>query len=510
MFAAPLFPPKAPAAAVPPSPPPNAAAAGSSFAAVESSTPPSAVGASLAVATASTPSSAGSSAAGPSFAAVESSTPSSAVGASLAVATASPPSSAVAGASLAAVAASPPSAAGSSLADLRARMEAILARTRSEPRREPPRVDVAELPFCVEDTPAGPLHVRTVRHGGEHRIGRFPVAPARRADADLLALLALDPRLATCDPARALYLDTETTGLGPGAGTVAFLVGLAWFDPGSSGAAPGLVVEQLLVRRLGEEGPVLARIAERLGRASMLVTFNGKSFDMPVLRTRFVMGRMAIPIEPPHFDLVHVARRLHKARGVGASLGAVEREVLGFVREDDVPSGEVSACYLHFLRTGDPRALLGVVDHNAWDVVSMAALVGLYGEPLEGTQLEAGDLVGVARTLKRAGSADLAFEVADAAVARGAGSDATRARAEIAKARGDKARALADFEALAESIDDAGVRLELAKLYEHHAKDVARALALVEAGTGEADAPRSRREARLRRKLEKQATRRLL
>jgi uncharacterized protein YprB with RNaseH-like and TPR domain len=382
-------------------------------------------------------------------------------------------------------------------------MEAILTRTRAEPRREPPRVDVAELPFCVEDTALGPLHSRIVRHGGEHRIGRIPVAPARRADANLLALLALDPRLASCDPAHALYLDTETTGLGPGAGTVAFLVGLAWFDPGHDGAPPGFVVEQLLVRRLGEEAPVLARIAERMRAASMLVTFNGKSFDMPVLRTRFVMGRMEIPIEPPHLDLVHVARRLHKARGVGASLGAVEREVLGFVRENDVPSGEVCACYLHFLRTSDPRALIGVVDHNAWDVVSMAALVGLYGEPLEGTQLEAGDLVGVARTLKRAGSKELAYEVADAAVARGAGHDAKRVRAEIAKARGDKALALADFEALAESVDDPGVRLELAKLYEHHAKDVARALALVEVGTSEADAPSSRREARLRRKLEK-------
>jgi uncharacterized protein YprB with RNaseH-like and TPR domain len=400
--------------------------------------------------------------------------------------------------------------AGSTLEDLRVRMEAILMRTRAEPPREPPRVDVAELPFCVEDTPAGPLHSRTIRHGGEHRIGRIPVAPARRADANLLALLALDPRLAACDIGRALYLDTETTGLGPGAGTVAFLVGLAWFEAGSDETPPGFVVEQLLVRRLGEEGPVLARIAERIAAASMLVTFNGKSFDMPVLRTRFVMGRREIPVEPPHLDLVHIARRLHKARGVGASLGAVEREVLGFVRENDVPSGEVSACYLHFLRTGDPRALIGVVEHNAWDVVSMAAIVGLYGEPLEGTQLEPRDLVGVARTLKRAGSADLAFEVADAAVARGAGDDATRARAEIAKARGDKARALADFEALSAYVDDPSVRLELAKLYEHHAKDAARALALVEAGTGEADAPRSRREARLRRKVEKQATRRLV
>ncbi|HVJ93525.1 MAG TPA: ribonuclease H-like domain-containing protein [Labilithrix sp.] len=396
------------------------------------------------------------------------------------------------------------------LEDLRARMDAILTRTRSEPKRPPPRVDIADLPFVVEQTPFGPLHSRTVRHSGEHRIGRMPVAPARRADANLLALLALDPRLASCDPGRALYLDTETTGLGPGAGTVAFLVGLAWFDAGHDGGAPGFVVEQILVRHLGEEAPVLARIAERLATASMLVTFNGKSFDMPVLRTRFVMGRRDVPPEPPHLDLVHVARRLHKARNVGASLGAVEREVLGFVRENDVPSGEVSACYFHFLRTGDARALMGVVEHNAWDVVSMAAIVGLYGEPLEGTQLEPGDLVGMARTLKRAGCTDLAFEVADAAVLRGAGHEATRARADIAKARGDKARALADFETLAASIDDASVRLELAKLYEHHAKDVARALALVEVGTGEGDGPRLRREARLRRKLEKQTTGRLL
>lgn len=396
---------------------------------------------------------------------------------------------------------------GENLLDaLRAKMDAILTRTRAEGPRPPPRVDVFDLPFCQEETPDGVLHSRLVRHGGEHRIGRIPIAPARRANAELLALLALDPILASADPARALYLDTETTGLGPGAGTVAFLVGLAWFDLGTPERPPALMVEQLLVRRLGEEVPVLARLEERLRDASMLVTFNGKSFDMPVLRTRFVMAQRPLPKEPPHLDLLHVARRLHKARNLGVRLGTVEREVLGFVRENDVPSGEVSACYLHFLRTGDPRALMGVVDHNAWDVVSMAALLGLYGEPLEGSQLEASDMIGVARTLKRAGDAALAFAFADTAVTRGAGHDATRARAEIAKARGDKARALADFEALASAIDDPSVRLELAKLYEHHKRDAARALALVEAGTGETDEARARREARLRKKKERART----
>lgn len=386
------------------------------------------------------------------------------------------------------------------LDDLRRRMDAILVRTRAEAPKPLPRVDFGDLPFCLEDTPSGPLHVRTLRLSGAHRVGRAPVTFARTASPELLALLALDPRLASCDPSRALYLDTETTGLGPGAGTVAFLVGLAFFD-----AESGLVCEQLLVRQLGEEAPVLARVAERIRAASMLVTYNGKSFDMPVLRTRFVMNRATCPPEPPHLDLVHVARRLHKGRGIGSTLGAMERGVLGYVREDDVPSGEVSACYLHFLRTGDARALLGVVDHNAWDVVSMAALVGLYGEPLDGTRLEPQDLVGVARTLKRAGAAERAFEVADEAARRGAGPDAVRARGEIAKARGDKARALADFEALAASVDDPTVRLELAKLYEHHAKDAARALEVVAAGTGETDAQREKRASRLRRKAAKAA-----
>ncbi len=387
---------------------------------------------------------------------------------------------------------------GGVLDDLRRRMDAILVRTRAEGPAPPPRVDFGDLPFCAEDTPAGRLHVRTVRLSGAQRVGRAPVTFAKTASAELLALLALDPRLAACDPSGALYLDTETTGLGPGAGTVAFLVGLAFFDE-----EPGLVVEQLLVRQLGEEAPVLARVRERLAKASMLVTYNGKSFDMPVLRTRYVMGRETPPPEPAHLDLVHVARRLHKGRGVGSRLGTVEREVLGYVREDDVPSGEVSACYLHFLRTGDARALLGVVDHNHWDVVSMAALVGLYGEPLDGTRLEAQDLVGVARTLARAGEASLAFEVADEAARRGAGHDAVRARGEIAKARGDKARALLDFEALASSVDDPSVRLELAKLYEHHAKDAARALAVLAAGTGETEVQRAKREQRLKKKAER-------
>jgi uncharacterized protein YprB with RNaseH-like and TPR domain len=397
----------------------------------------------------------------------------------------------------------PSSAKGELLDDLRARIHAVIARSAERAPPPPRAVDTSDLPFVTEETPLGPLHVRAVRLGASHRTGRAPVLPARDASAELLALLALDPSLAACDPSRALYLDTETTGLSGGTGTVAFLVGLAYWEPPNESSGGALVVEQLLVRALGEEAPMLERVASRIRESSMLVTFNGKSFDMPLLRTRFVMARMDAVVEPPHLDLLHLARRLHKPRGVACNLTSIEREILGFERFDDTPSGEVSACYLHFLRTGETRALLGVVEHNAWDVVAMASLVGLYGEPLAGSQLVADDLVGVARTLRRAGDSALALDVANAAVERGAGPESLRARAEIAKARGDRQRALQDFEALAESIDDARARLELAKLYEHFVKEPARALAIIEQGTPEREEQTSKRKARLRRKIER-------
>jgi hypothetical protein len=160
---------------------------------------------------------------------------------------------------------------------------------------------------------------------------------------------------------------------------------------------------------------------------------------------------------------------------------------------------------MHFLRTGDEGALLGVVEHNAADVLAMVALVGLYGERLSASYapggLDGADLAGVARTLRQAGALDLAAELADAAVARGGGAEARRARGDIARARGDKARALADYEALAAEVDDPAVRLLLCKLYEHHVKAFASALALVEQGTGEGEEAQEKRRRRLVRKM---------
>jgi hypothetical protein len=218
------------------------------------------------------------------------------------------------------------------------------------------------------------------------------------------------------------------------------------------------------------------------------------------------MARMPPPPEPPHLDLVHLARRIHKGSAGPCKLTAIEERVLGFVRGDDVPSGEVSACYLHYLRTGDPCAIVGVVEHNAWDVVAMASLVGLYGEPLATTALSARDLVGVARTLFRAGEKNRGLEVATRAVESGAGEPALLARAQMHKRVGNRGGALADFEAMAKHQDDPRVSLELAKLYEHFVKDPLRALAVCRHGTSESPEATSRRRERLERKIARAKT----
>jgi hypothetical protein len=394
-----------------------------------------------------------------------------------------------------------------SLDDLRDRIARIVARdVPPPPRADPTR---GELPFVVQQTKSGPLYLHRARSTLGARVGRAPLCAALHADPAMLALLALDPVLAGCDPRRALYLDTETTGLAGGTGTVPFLLGLAWLDPETN----LFVLEQVLLRRLGEEAPILELLTERLAQASMIVTYNGKAFDMPLLRTRYVMNRLPKPAEPPHLDLVHMARRIHKTRLKHRTLVAVEEEVLGRGRIDDVAGGDIVATYAHFLRTGDDEALLGVVEHNGADVLAMVALVGLYGEPLgervpgeidyAPAALDGSDLAAAASVLRRAGALDQADTLANAALSRGGGASARRARGDIAKARGDKARALADYEVLAAEVDDDGVRLELAKLYEHHVRAFDKALGVLSRGTGEESVALEKRRNRLQKKLDR-------
>ncbi len=409
------------------------------------------------------------------------------------------------------------------LDELRERIARVLARGGNAPPAVVRKPVACDLPFVREETPSGPLDrlVRPTPHG--HRVGAVPVWAAKTADPALLALLALDPVLAGCDPRRAVYLDTETTGLSSAAGTVPFLIGLGLYDED----AGRFVVEQLLLKGLGDESPMLEHLARRLEDASMIVTFNGKSFDMPLLRTRTVLNRVPRLPDRPHLDLLHVARRLHKHRLPSCSLGALEDAILGRQRVGDVSGADIAAIYHHYVRSGDETALVPVIEHNALDVISMFALVGLYGEPLDhwatdaaarlpgaarGPALEATDFSAAARVARRAGDLSRALVFAEESVARGAGLMGHHAFADVAKARGDKAAALREYEHALELARAAGeelepvaelLRHELAKLYEHHARAYELAIALVAEGTVEAPEKRDARLARLVKKRDK-------
>ena len=188
------------------------------------------------------------------------------------------------------------------------------------------------------------------------------------------------------DPRRALFLDTETTGLSGGAGTVAFLVGLGRVE------GDRFAVYQYLMPNYGAEPLLLEKVAALVREAEALVTFNGRSFDVPLLRSRFVMCRMEDPTrDMPHLDLIHPARRAWKLRLKDCSLGHIEESVLGIRRENDIPGSEVPERYFSFLKSGDMSLLEDIVSHNRQDIVSLEALLArlsrAYAAPLEQTSM---------------------------------------------------------------------------------------------------------------------------
>jgi uncharacterized protein len=215
-------------------------------------------------------------------------------------------------------------------------------------------------------------------------------------------------RTALENPEKWLFLDTETTGLAGGTGTYAFLIGLAWWDAG------GLQVEQLFMRDFAEEHSVLCQLAARLAERPVLVTFNGKTFDWPLLENRFRMTRsIPVPSLAAHLDLLHPARALWKFRLGTVRLTDLEREVLnptllGWCRQGDVSSKFIPQFYFDYLRGGPPEPLLGVARHNQMDLRGLGALFGkinalLAEETNSDQEINGLDLFGLSKFLHRRG-----------------------------------------------------------------------------------------------------------
>jgi hypothetical protein len=177
---------------------------------------------------------------------------------------------------------------------------------------------------------------------------------------------------------RTIFIDLETTGLSGGAGTVAFLVGCGYFDLGA------FQVRQFLLTSFTSERALLAAVAEFFSGADLIVTYNGKTFDVPMMETRWLFHRLEMPLDGvPHFDMLHPARRLWKMRAaaagdaedIGCRLTTLERTLFNVTRVGDVPGLEIPGRFFTFLRSGDPRPLEPVLEHNRLDLVSLAAVM---------------------------------------------------------------------------------------------------------------------------------------
>ena len=373
----------------------------------------------------------------------------------------------------------------------------------------PRQLDVASvrgaLPGEPRETDHGELHLIDDYLEPHHHHGRSPIAKALKVSTRRLAQLALDPTLESVDLQKALFFDTETTGLSGGTGTVPFLIGIAWFEDES------LRIQQLFLPEMGREAPMLGWLAQRVRESSCLISFNGKAFDWPLLRTRFVLNRVRAPELPPHLDLLHCARRVLKPRLKSVRLVELERRVLGMYREDDVSGALIPQLYFDYLDGGDVSPIAKVIEHNANDLIALAALlaelVGHFDE-VHGED-DPRDHLAYAKLAERTGDRERARSFASAAALGGGESactvEACLLSARVARRSGnvdDEERAL--LAALAAADDErlgAAVQLALAKLYEHRRKDLDRALQHA-AGTAlaEGEEAAERRLARLERR----------
>jgi tetratricopeptide (TPR) repeat protein len=211
---------------------------------------------------------------------------------------------------------------------------------------------------------------------------------------------------------RPVFIDLETTGLSGGAGTVAFLVGCGYFD------LDAFQVRQFLLTSYAAERALLAAVAEFFDGADLIVTYNGKTFDVPVMETRWVFHRMPMPLDGvPHFDMLHPARRLWRGRAPaaidegGCRLSALERTLLNLRRVGDVAGFEIPSRFFQFLRSGDPRPLEPVLEHNRLDIVSLAAVTGhavRLARAGDGACRDEAEALALGRVLERAGAVDRA------------------------------------------------------------------------------------------------------
>lgn len=208
-----------------------------------------------------------------------------------------------------------------------------------------------------------------------------------------------------------IFLDTETTGLSGGTGTVAFMVGLARVE------GDQLVLKQFFLRNPAEEQALLAGLGNFCDGMQAIVSYNGKSFDIPILNTRFILNGFTSPFTGlPHYDLLHLVRRLWKARLSQCNLSNIEKNILGLTRKsEDIPGYLVPEIYSDYLLNGNAIPLKDVFYHNQEDVVSLAALFAFLTDLMENPTCaddrNMRDILSIGKLFEHMGENDLASEL---------------------------------------------------------------------------------------------------
>jgi hypothetical protein len=344
---------------------------------------------------------------------------------------------------------------------------------------------------------------------GHERHGNFDVSTLADLPGELLSGISRD-QIPPHDPSRWAFLDTETTGLAGGTGTCAFLVGVGTIEDG------GFRVRLFFMRDYDEEAAMLAALADFLQWYDVLVTYNGKSYDVPLLETRYRLARKPFPFERMHhLDLLHGARQLWKLRMESCKLTLLEYEILGFIREGDLPGEMIPYYYFEYLRTRQAFRLAPLFHHNVMDIVTLACLTGVvlpaFAAPAEADLHHGQDILGLARWLKRGRANHDANELYRRAIDAGLPDDnlfrAQWERALIEKKQGRRDEMIRICRDLAEVRNEHRIPAleELAKHYEHHEKDLHQALGFtIQALDHEPSDELEHRRDRLQRKLGKQ------
>jgi uncharacterized protein len=344
------------------------------------------------------------------------------------------------------------------------------------------------------------LYERHRRHGSAE-IGSLAELPH-----DLLRAIS-DRAVPDAPPAEWAFLDTETTGLAGGTGTCAFLVGVGRIT------AEGFRVRQFFMRDYGEEASALDSLARHLARFRVLITYNGRAFDQPLLETRYRMNRARPPFAHlEHFDLLYGARRLWKLRFESCRLVDLENQVLGVERQGDLPGALIPYVYFEYLRTREAARLLPLFHHNATDIVTLACLTGIvpyaFKDACSAAPRHGAEALGLARWLRQAGETEAALKMFRRAIETGLPDDLLFRTlwdvAALERRLGHAEAALAVWSDLAAVRNPFRARAleELAKHHEHRTKDYVLALGATRAAIENEDSPGLRkREQRLMSRL---------